>query len=152
MNLAVGLYRSTIGKKAIMAVTGLIMVGFVVGHVLGNLLVFRGPERLNEYAALLRSTGGLLWAVRAVLLAAVILHIVAAVQLTRRKEAARPVGYSKHEPQVSTFASRSIRWGGLLLTAFIAFHLLNFTTGTFHPGPFGHTDVYGNMVRGFCVR
>jgi succinate dehydrogenase / fumarate reductase cytochrome b subunit len=143
-------YESTIGKKIVMAVTGLIMVGFVVGHVAGNLLVFRGREELNAYAAFLKGTRAVLWSVRALLLVSVILHVVAAVQLTRRDLAARPTGYTRKEPQVSTFASRTIRWGGVALFLFIVYHLLHFTTGTLHPS-FSHVDVYHNMVTAFST-
>ncbi len=133
-----------------MAVTGLILVTFVVMHMLGNLLIFQGPARINAYSRFLHGTGELLWVVRLVLLAAVVLHIDAAVQLTRRSLAARPVGYEEHDPQVSTFAARTIRWGGGLLLIFVVFHLLHFTTGTllptFHPG-----DVYLNVVTGLRV-
>ncbi|MEJ7808969.1 MAG: succinate dehydrogenase cytochrome b subunit [Gemmatimonadaceae bacterium] len=141
-------WGSTIGKKVVMAVSGLIMVGFVVGHVFGNLLVFRGAEQMNHYAAFLKSTGGLLWAVRGVLLASLVLHVVAAVQLTAAQRAARPAAYHRRDPQVSTIASRTIRWGGGLLLAFIIFHLLHFTLGTVHPR-FSETDVYSNIVVGF---
>jgi len=142
-------WNSQIGKKIVMAVTGLIGVGFVVGHMLGNLQMFQGPEKMNSYAAFLKSLGGLLWLARLVLLGAVILHVVAAVQLTRQKRAARPVGYA-HGTQweVSTFASRSIRWGGLLLLVFIVFHILHFTTLSIFPG-YSHTNVYGNVIAGF---
>ena len=143
-------YRSTIGKKVVMAVTGLILVGYVIGHVLGNLLVYQGREEINAYAAFLKDQGALLWAVRGILLVSVVLHIVAATQLTRLKQAARPVGYAKQEPQVSTVASRSIRWGGVALLLFIVYHILHFTTGTVHPS-FSHSDVYGNLVSGFSV-
>jgi succinate dehydrogenase / fumarate reductase cytochrome b subunit len=155
---ALTLYRSTIGKKAIMAVTGLILVGFVVGHMAGNLQQFLGPAKMNAYAAFLKSTGELLWLVRIGLIVATILHVVMAFQLTRIKRAARPVGYERREPQVSTLASRTMRWGGLLLLIFIVFHILHFTTGTVfpvasrpdaqYPG-FSHTDVYGNVVAAF---
>ncbi|MGI9078885.1 MAG: succinate dehydrogenase cytochrome b subunit [Gemmatimonadaceae bacterium] len=143
-------WRSTIGKKMVMAVTGIIMIGFVVGHLLGNLLVFRGPEKLNSYAAFLRGTGGALWMARLVLLASVILHVVAAVQLTRLERRARPIGYYRKEPQVSTLAARTIRWGGLLIFFFVVLHLLHFTTGTVHP-TFNKTDVYANMISAFRV-
>jgi succinate dehydrogenase / fumarate reductase, cytochrome b subunit len=143
-------YRSTIGKKIIMALTGLILVAFVIVHMLGNLLIFAGPERLNAYSHFLHASGELLWLVRIVLLLAVVLHIDAAVQLTRRSLAARPVAYDEREPQVSTLAARTIRWGGALLLVFVVFHLLHFTTGTllpvFHPG-----DVFTNVVTGFRV-
>jgi succinate dehydrogenase / fumarate reductase cytochrome b subunit len=144
-------WRSTIGKKIVMAVTGLIGVGFVVGHMLGNLQVFLGPAKFNAYAHFLQSLGELLWVLRAVLVAAVVLHVVAAVQLSRRRLTARPVGYkhgSQHE--VSTFASRTIRWGGALLLFFIVFHILHFTTLDVFRS-YSRTDVYGNVVRGFSV-
>jgi succinate dehydrogenase / fumarate reductase cytochrome b subunit len=144
------LYRSTIGKKVIMAVTGLIMVGFVVVHMLGNLQAFQGPERINAYSAFLHSTGELLWVARTVLLVAVILHIDAAVQLTRIAHAARPLPYAERRPQVSTLASRTMRWGGVVLVAFIVFHILHMTTGTVHPS-FAAGDVYHNLVTGLRV-
>jgi succinate dehydrogenase / fumarate reductase, cytochrome b subunit len=144
-------WGSTIGKKIVMAVTGLIGVGFVVGHMLGNLQVFLGAERFNAYAHFLRSLGELLWLVRGVLLAAVVLHVVAAVQLSRQRLTARPVGYkrgSQHE--VSTFAARTVRWGGALLLVFIVFHILHFTTlDVFRE--YSRTDVHANVVRGFRV-
>jgi succinate dehydrogenase / fumarate reductase, cytochrome b subunit len=144
-------WSSTIGKKIVMAVTGLIGVGFVVGHLLGNLQIFLGATRFNAYAQFLRSLGELLWVVRGVLVAAVVLHVVAAVQLSRRRLTARPVGYkhgSQHE--VSTLASRTIRWGGALLLLFIVFHILHFTTLDIYRD-YSRTDVYGNVVRGFSV-
>src|SRR3954468_4260311 len=155
---ALTLYRSTIGKKAIMAVTGLMLVGFVIAHMAGNLQMFAGPAKMNGYAAFLKSTGELLWIARLGLLAATILHVLMAWQLTRIKNAARPVGYQKREPQVSTLASRTMRWGGVLLLVFIVFHILHFTTGTVFPiasrpdaqyPAFSHTDVYGNVVSAF---
>ena len=141
-------WRSTIGKKVVMAASGIILVGFVIGHLLGNLLVFRGPDAMNEYAALLKANAALLWGVRSVLLFAVVLHIVAAVQLTRLDRAARPVRYARQHHQAATIASRSMRWGGLSLALFIVYHLLHFTTGTLHP-TFSHTNVYGNMIAAF---
>lgn len=140
-------YRSTIGKKVIMAVTGLMMIAFVVVHMLGNLQVFAGPARLNAYSAFLHSTGELLWLVRATLLVAVVLHVDAAIALTRVAHAARPVDYDARAPQVSTLASRTMRWGGALLAAFIVFHILHLTTGTLHPA-FTAGDVYGNVIAG----
>jgi succinate dehydrogenase / fumarate reductase cytochrome b subunit len=144
-------WRSTIGKKIVMAVTGLIMVGFVIGHVAGNLLVFAGPARINAYGAFLKSTGELLWIVRLVLLASVLLHIVAAVQLTAIERAARPVGYARHRYQAASLASRTIRWGGVILAIFIVYHLLHFTVGSVHPD-FSETDIYHNIVSGFAVK
>lgn len=142
---------STVGKKVIMAITGLVMVGFVVAHVAGNLLVFRGARAMNDYAAFLKSTGGLLWIARAVLLASVVLHVWSAVTLTRINAAARPVPYVRVQPRASTIASRTMTIGGLVLAAFIVFHILHFTTGTIQPVPFSATDVYANMVGAFRI-
>jgi succinate dehydrogenase / fumarate reductase cytochrome b subunit len=143
-------WHSTIGKKVVMAVTGIMMIGFIIAHVSGNLLVFRGAQHMNDYSAFLKGLGGLLWAMRLALLVAVILHVVAAVQLTTRSRAARPVDYRGRQPQVSTLAARTIRWGGVVLALFIVLHLLHFTTGTLRPaGYFSHTDVYGNVIASF---
>ena len=145
-------WRSAVGKKFVMAVTGLIGIGFVIVHLAGNLLAFSGPEKLNAYSHFLKGTGELLWLMRATLLGAVILHVVAAVQLTRQSRAARPVGYASRDPQASTIASRSMRIGGLLLLAFIVFHILHFTTGQVRPqGVFSSTDVYANVVLSFRI-
>jgi succinate dehydrogenase / fumarate reductase cytochrome b subunit len=143
-------WQSSVGKKAVMAVTGLVMIAFLISHVLGNLQVFAGPLKINEYSAALRRLGPLLWLARAGLLVALVLHVIAAYQLTRRKQVARPVGYAHQEPQVSTVAARTIRWGGVLLLVFIVLHLLHFTFGTIHPA-FDHKDVYGNIIAGFQI-
>src|SRR6185503_1026281 len=97
-------YGSMVGKKVVMGVTGLIGIGFVILHSLGNLLGFRGPEAINSYSRFLKNTGELLWALRTVLVVAVILHVIAAVQLTRQSRAARPTGYVKREAQVETIS------------------------------------------------
>jgi succinate dehydrogenase / fumarate reductase cytochrome b subunit len=145
-------YASMVGKKVVMGVTGLIGVGFVIIHSLGNLLVFRGPDAINSYSHFLKSTGELLWALRIVLILAVVLHVIAAVQLTRQSRAARPVGYVKREPQVATIASRTMRWGGALLLVFIILHILHFTTGTIRPsGSFSSQDVYANIITSFRI-
>ena len=149
-NAVTRFWNSSIGKKAVMAVTGLIMVGFLIAHMLGNLQVFAGPLKINEYAAALRDLGPLLWVARAGLAIALVLHVIAAYQLTRRKQTARPVDYAHEEPQVSTFAARTIRWGGVLLLVFIVLHLLHLTFGTIHPA-FDAKDIYGNLVAGFQI-
>ncbi len=150
MNRVAALWRTSVGKKAVMAVTGIIMVAYLITHVLANLLVFQGPEQINTYSRFLHGTGGALWAARLVLLAALVLHIVAAVQLTARRQAARPVGYAGgREAQVSTFASRSIRWGGGLILVFLVYHILHFTLGTVHPS-FVEGDPYHNVAAGFA--
>src|SRR6185436_8506010 len=121
-------YRSTVGKKIIMAVTGLIGIGFVILHVAGNLQAFEGREKLNAYSALLHGPAAeLLWLMRVVLLVAVLLHVVMAYQLTQMARAARPDDYRERDAQVATLASRTMRWGGVLLLGFIIFHLLHFT-------------------------
>lgn len=151
MNRVRTFWRSTIGKKIVMAVTGLIMVGFLIGHVSGNLLVFRSPDALNQYSAFLKGLGGLLWFIRAVLLASVTLHVVAALQLAELSRASRPVAYQQRAPQVSTLAARTIRWSGALILLFVALHLLHFTTGTIQPVRFSTYDVYANVVGGFRI-
>jgi succinate dehydrogenase / fumarate reductase cytochrome b subunit len=143
-------WDSTVGKKAVMAVTGLVLVAFVVGHMLGNLQMFLGADAMNRYAAFLKSTGELLWVVRAGLFTAAVLHIVSAYQLTMIARAARPTDYAKRQSQVSTIASRTMRVGGVILVAFLIYHLGHFTTGTFHPA-FSPTGVYGNVIIGFRV-
>jgi len=152
MSTPLAFARSTIGRKVIMAVTGLLLVGFVTGHVAGNLLVFKGPEALNGWSAFLKSSMPVLWTVRLVLLAAVGLHIWAALTLIRLNQVSRPVAYAKQVPQASSLASRLMRVGGIFLLAFIVFHLLHLTTGTIQPGyVFSDTDVYGNVVSSFQV-
>jgi succinate dehydrogenase / fumarate reductase cytochrome b subunit len=147
---APGFLASSIGRKVIMAVTGLILFGFVVGHLIGNLQVYLGPEALNHYAVFLRTVlhGAGLWMARAVLLAAVILHIWSATSLTLESRRARPVGYREQKWKESTYASRTMRWSGVILLLFIVYHLLHMTTGTAHPS-FVEGDVYHNFVTGF---
>jgi succinate dehydrogenase / fumarate reductase cytochrome b subunit len=145
-------YGSMIGKKAVMGVTGLIGIGFVFLHSLGNLLVFRGPDAINSYSHFLKGTGELLWGLRVILIIAVVLHVIAAVQLTRQNRAARPIGYVKRDPQAATIGSRTMRWGGALLLVFIVVHILHFTTGTIRPaGVFSDRDVYANVVTSFRI-
>ncbi|MEO7368335.1 MAG: succinate dehydrogenase cytochrome b subunit [Gemmatimonadaceae bacterium] len=152
MNRALRFYQAAIGKKVVMGITGLIGVGFVIGHMAGNLLVFRGPDAINGYSHFLKSTGELLWIVRLVLIGAVILHVIAAIQLTIQNRAARPIGYVDRKPQVATLASRTMRWGGALLLIFIVVHILHFTAGTIRPGGvFSDVDVYGNIVASFRI-
>jgi succinate dehydrogenase / fumarate reductase cytochrome b subunit len=152
MNRAFRFYKASVGKKVVMAVTGVIGIGFLIIHVLGNLLAFRGPAALNSYSHFLKSTGELLWILRGVLIVSVILHVIAAYQLTIQNRAARPDGYARYEPQASTFASRTMRWGGVLLLIFIVVHILHFTTGTIRPaGFFTPGDVYANVVGSFRI-
>jgi succinate dehydrogenase / fumarate reductase cytochrome b subunit len=143
------LWTTSVGKKMIMAVTGVIWVAYLITHVLANLLVFQGPSKINAYSAFLHGTGGALWAARLVLIAALVFHIVAAIQLADRRQEARPVGYAAgREPHTSTFASRTIRWGGALILLFLLFHILHFTVGTVHSS-FLEGDPYHNVAAGF---
>ena len=144
-------WGSTVGKKIVMGATGLILVAFVVLHMAGNLQFFAGFERFNAYSHLLQvDLIEVTWLLRLALLASVVLHVTAAYQLTIRNWAARPEAYAHHEPQVSTYAARTMRWGGVYLLLFIPYHLLHFTTGTLHPA-FVRAEAYGNVVIGFQV-
>ena len=153
-------WHTMIGKKVVMAVTGVVLVGFVIAHMLGNLKIFLGPDEINAYSRFLREVGQpalaygqLLWVVRIVLLVCVGLHITAAVQLSRMSLAARPVGYNVKRNIETTFSARMMRWGGVLLIAFIIFHLLHLTAGVvgFHAGQFRHLAAYQNVVAAFAV-
>ena len=141
---------SSIGKKVVMATTGLVLVGFVVGHMIGNLQVFMGADALNEYGEFLRHFlhGQGIWIARAGLLLAVALHIWAATSLTLTNWSARPEGYREWQARESTYASRTMVWSGPILAVFIFYHLAHFTTGAAHPD-FAGTDVYRNVVVGF---
>ncbi len=141
---------SSIGKKVVMAATGLVLVGFVVGHMIGNLQVFLGARALNEYAELIRHFlhGQGVWIVRAGLLLAVVLYIWSATALTLSNWSARPVGYRQWQARESTYASRTMVWSGPILTVFIIYHLAHFTTGAAHPD-FVASDVYRNVVLAF---
>ena len=144
------LWNSTVGKKIVMALTGAIGVGYLVAHVSGNLLVFAGPEKINTYAALLKSNPGLLWTARTILIVAVLLHIIAAYQLARTSQKSRPISYKRWRAVGSDFASRTMRWTGPLVGLFIVYHLLHFTLGTVHPN-FDERNVYHNVISGFQV-
>ncbi len=145
-------WQTTVGKKAVMAITGVILFGFVVGHLLGNLQIFLPPEHINHYAATLRSLPALLWGARITLLISVGLHIWSSWQLWLLQREARPIGYVKKTNLNSTYASRTMMWSGPIILAFVIFHLLHLTFGTIHPGgPFDEHNVYNNVVTGFQV-
>ena len=138
------LARSSIGAKAVMAVSGLLLVGFVFMHMLGNLQVFLGAEAMNRYAAFLKeSAGELLWFARAGLLAAVVAHIVSAMRLVRLNRSARPVGYAYRDDVQVDFAARVMPMTGLIVLAFIIYHLAHFTIGTVDPELYGLHDAQG---------
>lgn len=142
------LWRSTVGKKALMALTGAVLFLYVFFHLLGNLQVFAGPDQINAYARLLHVSPELLWTIRVVLLAAVGVHVVAGVQLYFRARRARPVGYAEYRPAASSTASRTMIWSGILILAFVVYHLLDLTVGVVHPG-FREGDVFHNVLVSF---
>jgi len=153
----VGFYRSAIGKKAVMAVTGVFLFGWILLHMLGNLKVYTGAEHYNAYAAFLITMGApllpnkaALIVVRVLLLIAVWLHIQAATQLTLMNRKARPVGYTERDYVSATYAARTMRWSGVIIVLFVVYHLLHLTFGTLHPDFIEH-DVYHNFVTGFQV-
>jgi succinate dehydrogenase / fumarate reductase, cytochrome b subunit len=152
-----GVSRSSVGKKAVMAVTGAVLFAFVVAHMLGNLKVFTGRAHFDAYAEFLRRIGSpalghgwYLWLQRGVLVAAVVLHIGAAYLLARQSRRARPVRYEHPATVEATYASRTMRWGGVIIALFVVFHLLNLTTGTIHPS-FHQGRPYDNVVADFKV-
>ncbi|MCI5064680.1 succinate dehydrogenase cytochrome b subunit [bacterium] len=160
MEKLIRFYRSTVGKKFVVALSGLVLLGFVVGHVAGNLKAFMGYDKagehkLDHYAEFLRTFGsdilgytGFLWIARVVLIGALVLHVVTIIQLRARNAKANPDRYQGNNYRASTVAARSMFWGGLLLFTFIVYHILHFTTGTVHPS-FEHGAVYANIYSAF---
>ncbi len=156
MQRVFNLYRSSVGKKVMMAATGVVFFQFVILHMLGNLKAFQGAEKFDHYAEFLREMGApifgrgqALWIFRIGLLLAVTVHIVAATQLWRMSKSARPVKYSHRlDAGASTYASRTMRWGGIIIALFVVYHLLHFTVGTVHPD-FVPGSPYHNLVTGF---
>jgi succinate dehydrogenase / fumarate reductase cytochrome b subunit len=147
--------KSSIGAKMVMALTGLALFGFVVAHMIGNLQLFMGREALNAYAALLKSQAGLLWVMRLGIIAAVILHILSGIRLSTLNKQARPVAYAVKNWRRASPSSRTMIWTGLMVLAFIVYHLLHFTLGVTNPDHFalrdaqGRHDVYGMVIAGF---
>lgn len=150
MKLMTGLYDSTLGKKILMAVTGVILFGFVVGHMIGNLQLYLGAEALNHYAELLQSNKPFLWSFRVVMLFCVGVHVLAAVQLWLRNRRSRPIKYRVFNPPEVDYAARTMVWSGPIILAFILYHLGDFTIGCTNPD-FVRGDVYHNVVSSFRV-
>ncbi|SDX95066.1 succinate dehydrogenase / fumarate reductase cytochrome b subunit [Amycolatopsis xylanica] len=151
------LWKTTIGKKAVMAVSGLLMVAFLLLHMLGNLKVFFGAVEFDGYAAWLRTIGEpvlhhswFLWIQRVVLVTAVAAHATAAAQLSLRDRRARPIGYAHKQRARANYATRTMRYGGIILALFIVWHLLDLTVGAVHPG-FDPNSPYYNIVKDFQV-
>ncbi len=157
LDRAVRFFEAPIGKKAVMAITGVILFGYVVGHLLGNLQIYSSdPEQINHYAAFLHNPANLipLWAVRCFLLAAVILHITASFQLWSQNRAARPIAYKKKDDVPASYAARTMIWSGPIVGAFIIFHVLHLTVGAVLPiEDVNHNpitpDVHHNVIAGF---
>jgi len=149
------IWQSSIGKKYLMAVSGCALLLFVIGHMAGNLQVFLGKEALNGYAAFLKSKPVLLWSARLGLLGLVAVHIVSAVQLSLANKAARPVAYSSGPPYKASYASRTMLMSGLIVAAFIVYHLLHFTLGAVDARYLqlkdgaGRQDVHAMVIMGF---
>ncbi len=152
MDRALVFYRSTVGKKVLMAVTGVILFGFVTGHMLGNLQIYLGAERLNHYAELLHKNLAMLWAVRCALLLSVLVHLVAAAQVWLRSRRSRPVGYRVFRQGAVDYAARTMIWSGPIIALFVLYHLghLTWGWGGVHE-QFVVGDVYHNVVSGFQV-
>ncbi len=155
MNSTKSYINSSIGKKIIMAISGLMLYGFVIMHMLGNLQVFAGPDKLNAYAKFLQDLGGLLWVARFGLLGAAGAHIVVAIKISIENKAARPVPYYNQQTNVASYASRTMKYSGLIVLAFLIYHLLHFTLGVTDPqahalkDSLGRHDVYGMVIAGF---
>ncbi len=147
---AIRFYDSTIGKKAVMAVTGLILFGFLIAHMLGNLQIFIGQSTMNHYAETLHGNPPLLWSVRIVLLVSLLLHVWAWLARAKVKHPARPVAYVKTANVQAGLGSRTMSLSGPIILAFVIFHLLNLTSGTIHPR-FVELRAYENLVNNFTV-
>jgi succinate dehydrogenase / fumarate reductase cytochrome b subunit len=153
LNRSIGFYDSTIGKKVVMAVTGVILFGYVLGHLIGNLQIYSpDPEQINNYAKFLHSHDIMLWGVRVLLLVSVVLHITASVQLWRLKQKARPEGYVKKDDLPTSYAARTMIWSGPIILAFVIFHVLHLTVGSVLPlntTAAGEMNVRANVISGF---
>lgn len=141
-------YDSTVGKKAVMAISGIVLFLFILAHLLGNLQFFEGRDKMDAYGRFLRIEPALLWGARITLLMMVLLHIWSSIQLALVKNRARPEGYAKKKAITSTYASRTMYWSGPIIAVFVIYHLLDFTFGVVNPG-FTEGAVYDNIVHGF---
>jgi len=149
---AITFYGSTIGKKVVMAITGLIGFGFLLGHMTGHLLTFKGAAAYNAYAHFLQGLGGALWVARLTLLAALALHVHCVFSLWSRNNAARPRSYHQRKDLATNYAALTMRYGGLILLLFIVYHIAHFTMGVTQPidgVPFDPDNAYNNVVLSF---
>src|SRR5580765_4303235 len=127
MNLLTRTWRSSLGKKYIMALTGCALFGFVIAHLIGNLQIFLGPEMINRYGQFLQSAEELLWPARIGLIVLAVLHVLSAAQLSAENKRARGVAYQAYEVVAASYASRTMLMSGLIVAVFIIYHLLHFT-------------------------
>lgn len=150
---SMGLTDTTVGKKAALAVSGIVLFGFVIGHMLGNLQVFLGPEVFNGYAHSIKSNLPLLWGVRVVLFIAMVVHVALVLELYRKTLAARPVAYRVKKNIATSYAASAMKYSGPALLLYLLFHLAHFTVPGLSLGPheFSPTDAYSNFVSGFSV-
>jgi len=144
-------YSSSLGLKIVMAATGVILFGFIIGHLIGNLQIFAGPEVLDSYARFLKEKPEAIWTAQVTLLASIGLHILTAMQLTIRNCSARPIAYRLHMYDEASYAARTMVWSGPIIGLFVIYHLLHFTVGIVHPSQpdFRAEAVYANVVSGF---
>jgi succinate dehydrogenase / fumarate reductase, cytochrome b subunit len=154
-NPAIAFYQSSIGKKIVVAFTGLILILYVLGHLIGNLQIYMGRNQINTYAKFLHDLGPILWVIRAVLLAALVTHVVATIQLANENRLAKPQKYAVPAYQRSTLASRTMIMSGLIVLCFVIYHLLHFTIHATNPefrklhDSLGRPDVYRMLILGF---
>jgi len=150
-----GFLQTSVGKKSIVAITGALLLGFVIAHMLGNLQIFLGADKINSYAKTLQDLGGLLWIARIGLLVAFVVHIAMAIKLTLENKAARPVPYAVNKVHHASLASRIMPYTGTVILAFVIYHLLHFTLASFNPeykellDEQGRHDVYKMVIAGF---
>lgn len=153
MSPIVHFIKSSIGRKWIVALTGLVLIGYVLGHLAGNLQIFWSPERINAYAVFLHSMGPILWAIRIFLVAVFVAHIYFTIQLALENRSARKSRYAEQVPQRSTTASRTMAISGLIVLCFVIYHLLQFTVQVdptiIQKTAEGHTNVYNMVILGF---
>ncbi len=143
-------WMSTVGKKILMALSGIILFAYVIAHMLGNMQIYMGSEVIKRYAEFLHSNEGLLWTARIVLLAAVLVHMVAGIQLWARKREARPIPYRNKENIQATPASRTMIWTGVLIAVFVVYHVFDLTIGTARAAPYRELDPAYNITQGFA--
>jgi succinate dehydrogenase / fumarate reductase cytochrome b subunit len=154
-NPLIAFYQSSIGKKYVVAVTALLLILYVLGHLAGNLQIYMGPDRINTYAKFLHDLGPILWVIRVILLAAFVTHIVATIQLAQENRLAKPQKYAVAGHQRSTMASRTMIISGLIVLCFVIYHLLQFTAQVTDPAfrelhdSIGRHDVYRMLILGF---